>query len=152
MFWYFVILTNDFREDNASIIDHSTIRDDPLPFPGGFAEYHITKSLTVENVINVISAPEYWPVPTSMTGKTAYIIDLRDNPPDCIKNGEKRMDSFIRQEVSSFTHSFSESFLNSQSCSVPGFDERRSWWPRKHCRGFDPWQWGCWLSKDLSLL
>ncbi|KAJ3562389.1 hypothetical protein NP233_g9605 [Leucocoprinus birnbaumii] len=74
-----------------------------LPVPSSLVEdqiteFKITKNLKVENVVYITAALEYWSVPTAATGKTAYILDLRDNPPECLKDGSKRMDSFIRHE------------------------------------------------------
>lgn len=81
--------------DEVIIID-----DNPLPFLEGFTQYQVTPQLSVETVVHINTAPEHWPVPTTVLGKVAYILDLCENPSDCIKNGMKQVDAFIKQEVS----------------------------------------------------
>ncbi|KAJ3559046.1 hypothetical protein NP233_g11359 [Leucocoprinus birnbaumii] len=82
--------------DNNAIVDLTV--DDPLPFPDGITLYQVTKRLSVECVLHLSEAPEYWPVPTAVNGKTAYILDLRENTPKCVADFDASVDAFIKQE------------------------------------------------------
>lgn len=77
------------------------LAQDPLPFPQGIdIPIQVTPHLTVDSVVHLESALEFWPVPTAVEGKVAYIIDLCKNPPACLTSGEKTVNAFIKQEVS----------------------------------------------------
>ncbi|KAJ3567448.1 hypothetical protein NP233_g6361 [Leucocoprinus birnbaumii] len=73
-------------------------RDDPLPF-ANLTRIQVTPRLAADYVEHISSAPEYWPVPSPAEGVVVYVLDMRNNPPECLVNGKvDTVDGFIKKE------------------------------------------------------
>ncbi|KAF8983292.1 hypothetical protein BDQ17DRAFT_769475 [Cyathus striatus] len=92
----------------------------------------ISPRIFVDHLHHITSAPEYWSIPKHDERSIAYIIDLRDNPPTCVRNGQKTMDAFIKQECQDSWRGSTGSVLKSvrvfplDQYSLDGIECRRS--------------------------